>query len=111
MMRGPSSTILLARALFADACLAGTRIEIDGSNATAWHSATFSGARHALDVTAPVGGDTSAWVERIGDVDLSLPGHLLAELSVTRSSQSEGKLRLRIEALTVDDCDGAYSRD
>ncbi|MFL0414935.1 hypothetical protein ACH0AE_13005 [Sphingomonas sp. 179-A 2A2 NHS] len=99
MMRGPCPTILLGRALTASAALAGTPIEITADETTAWHSATFSGARHAIEMRAPVA--ARSWLETVGDIDVSLPGHLLAELSVTRRSESAGMLHVRIEALTV----------
>ena len=57
------------------------------------------GARHAIEMRAPVA--ARSWLETVGDIDVSLPGHLLAELSVTRRSESAGMLHVRIEALTV----------
>ena len=101
MMRGPGPTILLGRALTASAALAGARIEIAGDEATVWHSATFTGARHAFEIRAPAGCGVSDWLAHVGETDLPLPGHLVADLSVTRRTERDGIMHFRIEALTV----------
>lgn len=98
-MRGPGPTALLGRALTASAKRAGTTIAIAHDSAIPWHSATFTGARHAFEATAPASAET--WLAAIGAVDLPLAGHLLADLSITRRAQQDGQLHLRIEALTV----------
>lgn len=99
-MRGPGPTLLLGRALTASAALAGAPVEIAGDEATMWHSATFTGARHAFDMRAPAG-CADRWLAGLGDADLPLPGHILADLSVTRRAERAGVLHFRIEALTV----------
>jgi hypothetical protein len=101
MMRGPGATALLGRALTASAARAGAHIAIARDEATAWHSATFTGARHAFEITAPACGLIADWLATIGDADLPLAGHLLADLSVTHRAEQAGTLHLRIEALTV----------
>ena len=100
-MRGPGATALLGRALTASAALAGVGIEIAASEAVAWHSATFTGNRHAFEITAAAEARTADWLAAIGDTDLPLAGHLLADLTITRHAARGGRLHVRIEALTV----------
>ncbi len=101
MMRGSGVEAALGRALVAAAARAGTVIEIARSYSTDWHSATFSGTRHALDIATTADEAAGAWLATLGDLDVPLPGHLLADLSVTQSSAQNGRCRARIEALTV----------
>ena len=100
MMRGPDATRLLARALIASAARAGTMLAIDRNEAVAWQSATFTGARHRFEATAPA--SAAPWLAEIEDLDLRLTGHLLAELSVTHRAERAGCLHVTIEALTVE---------
>jgi hypothetical protein len=101
MMRGPGSGVLLGRALCASAAHAGFVVTVEERESTAWHSATFSGQRHALEVTAPANGTWRLWLETIGAINVALPGHLLADLCVTREGERGGQCHARIEALTV----------
>lgn len=100
-MRGPSIDVLLGRALVASAAAAGARIEIGGSTATAWHSATFNGTRHRIDAQAAAHPATSGWLEALDPLALSLPGHLVADVAVTAVDREADRLRLRFEAVTV----------
>lgn len=101
-MRGPDATVLLARALTTSAARAGLTVATEEHQSTAWHSATFSGHRHALTITAsPVSAAVSAWLATIGNLDVHLPRELLADLAVAQESAGDGHWRARIEALTV----------
>ncbi|MCC2980146.1 MULTISPECIES: hypothetical protein [unclassified Sphingomonas] len=103
MMRGPGATLLLARALAASAARDGLDLAVEEQGSTPWHSATFSGHRHALIVTAtPAGAAASAWLETIGSLEVRLPGELLADLSVVQENERGGLCQARIEALTVE---------
>lgn len=98
MMRGPDAERRLARALAASAARDGLALTVEEQCSTPWHSATFSGHRHALTVTAaPDGAAARGWLSRISALDVSLPGELLADISVVQAIDS----RARIEALTV----------
>jgi hypothetical protein len=100
-MRGPAAAALLGRALSASAHAAGATVEIDTCEAETWFSATFSGTRYALALTAPDEASTMRWLSALPSQDLPLAGHLLAELSVAQVAQRAGRLHLRIDALTV----------
>ncbi|WBH17255.1 hypothetical protein [Sphingomonas radiodurans] len=102
MMRGPGPTDLLGRALAASAARAGARIDLADGQATPWHSATFTGARHAFAAQAPTGYPLGKWLAMIGDTDLPLPGHLVADVAITAREECGGLLHFRIEALTVE---------
>lgn len=100
-MRGPGPGVLLGRALSAAAARHGCAVTVEEREATAWHSATFSGQRLALVLSAPVGEASHAWLRTIGEMDVPLAGHLLADLCVTREGERDGRCHARIEALTV----------
>ena len=102
MMRGPGANALLGRALTASAALAGARIEIDECDTTAWHSATFTGARHVVQLRAPVCDKVDAWLSAISHSDLPLASHLLADMSIARRADHAGTLHVSIHALTVE---------
>ncbi|OWK31436.1 hypothetical protein [Sphingomonas dokdonensis] len=102
MMRGPGTARLLARALSASAARNGLVVAIEEHGAMPWHSATFSGYRHALTLTAtPAGALANRWLATIGTLDVPLPGALLADLSVTGAVKRRGECCVEVEALTV----------
>lgn len=102
MMRGPDTACLLARALAASAGRDGVAITVERHGATPWHSATFSGHRHALTVTAtPAGAAAKRWLATLGDLEVRLPGELLADLSAGDAMVRNGGWCVRVEALTV----------
>lgn len=100
-MRGPGAGALLGRALARAAAREGLVVAVEECGSAAWQSATFSGHRHALALTAPVGAAASAWLAQIGDLDVPLPGYLLADLSITQADERDGQRHVRIEGLTV----------
>lgn len=101
-MRGPGPTVLLGRALAASAARAGAKIELGQGAAKPWHSATFTGARHAFAAQAPADHPLGQWLATIGDTDLPLSGHLVADVAITAREERAGLLHFRIEALTVE---------
>jgi len=101
MMRGPGADVLLARALVASAAAAGAPLAIAGSQTVPWHSATFTGARHAIDAEAPAGATIDTWLASLGPRTVTLAGHLLADVTVTCVGNDDARLRLRFDALTV----------
>lgn len=103
MMRGPGATLLLARALAVSAARGGLDLAVEEHGSKPWHSATFSGHRHSLFVTAkPAGSAASAWLATIRSLDVRLPGELLADLSVVEENDGGDLCHARIEALTVE---------
>lgn len=72
-----------------------------------WASVTFSGARHALTLRLE-GTQAAARADTfLADLDLAeftLRGHILADVAlIAREDHDEGHVRLRLEALTVED--------
>lgn len=103
MMRGPDAAVLLGRALSRSAAHLGLEIALEEHQSTPWHSATFSGHRHAMTITASPGGTAaSAWLAAISSLDVPLPGELLADLKVAQQVPGDGHCQARIEALTVE---------
>lgn len=101
-MRGPGAMQRLERALAASAARAGVTITIDDRAATAWCSATFSGARHILRGSAPRGPALSRWLGALPETDLPLHGHVVADIVVAGVSRAAGRVDFRLEALTVE---------
>lgn len=71
-----------------------------------WASVTFTGARHELalhlvgDGAAAVAG---RFAERLDTAEFRLRGHILADIALKESEPVAGGVRLRLEALTVED--------
>lgn len=103
MARGPDAGTLLQRALIDAAAREGCSIQVDAAEAQAWQSATFIGARHTLTVSTEASAHLSDWLGGIGDADLPLCGHLLADITVASVGTIRGRCRVIIEALTLDD--------
>lgn len=96
MSRDPSAS--LARAIARSAKEAGAAISLLSASASDWRSATFTGARHRLLFAAAPSARLDEWVALLPDVDLPMPGQLLAELSVRFSDR-----RIELDALTLQD--------
>jgi len=81
-------------------------VSVDEGRSEAWASATFRGARHHLALSF-LGEDASARAERLaGDMDaieFRLPGHLVADITVTAREDGPEGVSLAIEALTVEE--------
>ena len=70
-----------------------------------WSSATFVGARHELRLRlrgdgARAAADGSDWLD---PRQFNLRGHILADINLVASEPVEDGIRLRLEALTVED--------
>ncbi len=62
MSRGPDAATLLERALLVAADAAGCPVAVVASDWTRWASATFTGARHSLTLTAAASpGSIAGW--------------------------------------------------
>jgi hypothetical protein len=72
-----------------------------------WASVTFTGARHELGLRLE-GDGAEAAADRLCDgldtAELNLRGHILADIAlIYRAPADQGGVRLRLEALTVED--------
>ncbi|MGN6375552.1 MAG: hypothetical protein ACTHMG_08350 [Sphingomonas sp.] len=99
MARGPDAGTLLTRALIA----AGPAVTVVARQATPWASATFSGARHEMTLTAPASARLERWLAALPEADFTLRGHLVTDLVVTSVTTSDAGAIIRLEALTVED--------
>ena len=82
-------------------------VNFDIVRSAPWASITFTGARHELAMKLR-GDDPEKVADRfLADLDVAefdLPGHLLADIAlVARDTKPCGTVRLRLEALTVED--------
>lgn len=77
-----------------------------------WASATFTGARHevTLRLTGESAPDSAArFTATLGEREFELRGHVVADIALisceaTRNSNGQTAMRLKLEALTVEDC-------
>jgi hypothetical protein len=89
--------------------ICGEGSELVGAHEREWASATFSGARHSLDLLIPAGGESSALpdpIARLSDHEFDLAAEIVADCAVTigqRHSGTDGctRLALRVELLTI----------
>lgn len=66
MSRGPDAATLLERALLTAADSAGCPVAVVTSDWTRWASATFTGARHSLTLTAAASPRLDRWLVGLG---------------------------------------------
>ncbi len=93
----------LVRALIADAAAAGCPACAVTTATTDWSSATFTGARHRIVLSAPPGAALAGWLRRLPGATLSLPRQLLGELAIDRIDRAGPEHRIALSALTLDD--------
>ncbi|KQN92770.1 hypothetical protein ASE95_08930 [Sphingomonas sp. Leaf231] len=89
------------RAVTRSAARAGAPVAVERHTATGWHSATFSGDRHELVVSAAPGAPLDRWTDGLAALDLGIPGQLLADLRVATRERSGDRVTLHLEGLTV----------
>lgn len=69
-----------------------------------WASATFVGARVSVTFIVEAGHRLDTFLAEIGDADLPLRQAFVADISVgTPAPVDDGKVRVEVEALVVDD--------
>lgn len=103
MSRGPDAATLLVRAIEASAEAAGCPVTLAESDWSRWASATFSGARHLLLLTAPPSLALDDWIAGLAEAELRLRGHLLADLVVEHVRRSADVVAVSLEALTLEE--------
>lgn len=95
---GRDSERALITALAAAALAAHITLSINAMRALPWESATFSGARHVLDVALTgEAGRIEAWLAGLAEAEFVLAHHIVADLVVA----ARGTEGATIEALTV----------
>lgn len=75
-------------------------------NTRAWSSSAFRGAKHDLAFRIEGGkavDETEAFLRALQAKNISLPGHLVAAISVRESERYPGFARISLEALTVEE--------
>ena len=101
---GNDATTALLRALSVD--FVGFELIFEEIKSRSWASATFVGARHELTFRL-CGDGAEAAAERFAatlDVtEFQLRGHIVADISLVSKETCDGGVRLRLEALTVED--------
>ena len=96
----------LLRSLLARAGVDRDRILLTEFRSTDWHSLTFMGERHEMELRVP-GPDAAALVERLtaglADAEFAIPGQIVADIGLDRPPfrNPDGSISLHIEALTV----------
>lgn len=86
---------------------AGT-VHVDPLDRTDWASVTFTGARHRLRVRLEGEGAVGAaadFLAVMSDLDLPIPGHIVADLALLAEERRDGGgyAALELEALTIED--------
>jgi hypothetical protein len=101
----PAAASLL-RALLARAGVDRDRILLSEFRSIDWHSLTFMGERHEMELRLP-GPDADAIAGRLTDglaeAEFAIPGQIVADIGLERPPvrNADGSLSLHIEALTV----------
>lgn len=87
----------------------GTTATLHGADEREWASATFSGARHGLDLSIRLpsaDAQPPAFLAQLPEWEFDLPGEIVADCSVTLAQRERGgdgtwRLPCRIELLTI----------
>ena len=96
----------LLRALLARAGIDRDRILLTEFRSTDWHSLTFVGERHEMELRIP-GPDAAPVMELLtnglADAEFAIPGQIVADIGLQwpASRNPDGSFSLHIEALTV----------
>ncbi|MEI9849675.1 MAG: hypothetical protein WDN24_01135 [Sphingomonas sp.] len=103
MSRGPDAATQLARALLAGAAASGCPVRVDAASCERWASATFTGARHMLNLSGDAGPAIEDWLAGLPEAEFALRGHLVADLGVEAVRREGGTVTALVEALTVEE--------
>lgn len=103
MSRGPDAATRLERALIRAAAAAGIDAAVIAADSTRWASATFTGARHQLRLSAPHSGALDAWLAGLSEHEFNLRTHLVADLIVIGTRRVSDAMEIEIEVLTVEE--------
>lgn len=83
-------------------------VTVEALSQTDWASVTFSGARHQLRAVLEGPGAVGAaadFLAALGDMELPIPGHIVADIALVAEERREGGAWacLELEALTIED--------
>ena len=81
-------------------------VSVEAVESIDWASVTFTGARHRLRAVleGPGAVGTAAdFLEAMPELDLPIPGHIVADIALVGEERREGYAALELEALTVED--------
>lgn len=92
------------RALVRSGEAEGIVLTILAADWTRWASATFTGARHQVTITATASPLLDRWLAALPEAEFRLRGHLVADLAVTGERRAGAQVEVELEALTVEDC-------
>ena len=98
----------LLRALLARAGVDRNRILLTEFRSTDWHSLTFAGERHRIDLRIP-GPGAAAVAEQLtrdlGEAEFAIPRQIVADIVVEGAmiQHPDGAISLTVEALTVEE--------
>jgi hypothetical protein len=98
----------LLRALLARTGIEKNRILLTEFRSSDWHSLTFAGERHRIDlrIPGPGAGLVAALLTRdLEEAEFAIPGHIVADIGVDGAmiEHPDGAVSLSIEALTVEE--------
>lgn len=102
MSRGPDIGTLLTRALERQARLAGCAGHIVTADWERWASATFTGARHRITLSALPCPATEAWLAGLSEAEIDVRGHLVADLEIVAVRRQVDAVHADLEVLTVE---------
>lgn len=109
MMKPPLSpaAAALLRALLERAGAERDRMLLVAMRSTEWHSLTFAGERHVLDlrILGPAGETVAArLLDGLDEAEFAIPRQMVADIAAgPPTAHQDGSVTLRIEALTVAD--------
>jgi hypothetical protein len=103
MSRGPDIGTALARAIDRQSRLAACPVEILAADWESWASATFTGARHRITVSALPGAAAETWLTNLTDAEFAIRGHLVADMVVVAVRRRANAIQADLEVLTVED--------
>lgn len=103
MSRGPDAATLLGRALTRSAAAAECAVTLVSADWSRWASATFTGARHSVSLSAPPSPALIAWIAALPEAELVLRGHLVADLSIVAARHAGADIMIELEILTVEE--------
>jgi hypothetical protein len=68
-----------------------------------WCSATFVGAQHQFRVSMPDRAAGDALAATLPDHEFTIPGHIVADLSIDTSASEGAGMELALSILTIED--------
>ena len=95
----------LLRALLQRAGISREAVLLTSYRSTEWHSLTFAGERHEIElrIPAPAEAVVARLLDGLADAEFAIPGHFVADISLDGAPchHGDGAVTLGIEALTI----------